>query len=389
MRYKLYGIVAIALLAAAGAGTVGAYQQVFTPAVWGTVQADRSGLLMDPGADVTVRGVTVGKVRQVQSDGDGAELTIALQPDQVSLIPANVTAQISAPTVFGAKFVELVPPADPSTQPITDGAIIQPTRLHAEMNDVFENLVSLLQSVDVAKLNASLGALSTALQGRGYEAGELVQQLNTYLQGLQPSVPALGRDISLLADVSNVYADATPDLLATANNAAGISNTLVAEQIPLQAFLLDISGLADNARGFLGDNAEGIHDSLATLAPVTALTAEYAPGFPCLFASVNKARRSLEPIVGGGQPGLHILAMVLPGQQPYEYPRNLPKVGLSDGPSCYGGPVTAETSPVPSVKFDDGSEPFNSSSDALSVGNPPLAVQLFGPAAQQVLGGAQ
>ena len=35
------------------------------------------------------------------------------------LIPANVLVDITSSTVFGAKFVELVPPAEPSAQSCT------------------------------------------------------------------------------------------------------------------------------------------------------------------------------------------------------------------------------------------------------------------------------
>ena len=35
--------------------------------------------------------------------------------------PANVLVNISSPTVFGAKFVSLVPPPDPSPQSLSAG----------------------------------------------------------------------------------------------------------------------------------------------------------------------------------------------------------------------------------------------------------------------------
>src|SRR5689334_21372299 len=106
-RYRLYGLLALVLVAAVTVSIIGAYNQVSTPVVKATVLADRRGLLTDPGADVTVRGVPVGKVREVLPDGDGAALTIALDPAQAESIPAGVTAEIVAPTVFGAKFVNL------------------------------------------------------------------------------------------------------------------------------------------------------------------------------------------------------------------------------------------------------------------------------------------
>ena len=43
-------------------------------------------------------------------------LKLEIDPDKIKYIPANVEAQIRATTVFGAKFVDLVYPSDPSPQ---------------------------------------------------------------------------------------------------------------------------------------------------------------------------------------------------------------------------------------------------------------------------------
>jgi phospholipid/cholesterol/gamma-HCH transport system substrate-binding protein len=381
VRYKLYGLVALLLIVAAVAAILGAYTQAFTPVVAATVRADRSGLLMDPGADVTLLGVTVGKVRAVRSDEDAAIVEVAFDRDLVDEIPANVTANLLAPTVFGAKYIDLVMPEQPSRQHVAAGAVIQPTTVGPEINSVFEDMVGLLRSIDPAQLNSALGALSTGLQGRGAQLGGTIEQFDAYLAALQPSLPALRSDISGVADVSNVYADATPDLLATAANTTATSRTLVEKEAQLAAFLVDLSGLADSTRGFLTDNEAGLHDSLATLAPVTALLARYSPQTTCLLASTNQVRPPLEQLMGGAQPGLHLLSSFLPGQDPYRYPRDLPKVAANSGPSCYGGPFAPGAPPGPYVKFDDGSHPFDSRSDGVTVGNPPLATQLFGPAA--------
>lgn len=82
-----------------------------------TLTADRSGLVMDSGAKVMMRGVQVGRVAQIgriEWAQNGASLRLEIDPDQIRYIPANVEAQISATTAFGAKFVDLVMPQNPS-----------------------------------------------------------------------------------------------------------------------------------------------------------------------------------------------------------------------------------------------------------------------------------
>ena len=359
------------------AGIIGlvilAYQQAFTPTVRATVVADRAGLLMYNGADVTLHGVTVGRVTSVTPAGGQAKLGIAIDPGRAGRIPANVEAAISDSTVFGPKYIDLVVPGHPSNQGIQAGQVIETASTPTEVNMVFQNLVAVLGSVHPAKLSATLGALSTALQGRGQELGSFIAELNSYLREFNPSLPALSRDLGTAPRVLSAYAAAAPGLVSTLGNLQVTSGTLASQQAQFDAFLLDLTGFSGNTRAFLAGNESALAGTLATLAPVTALAAEYSPEFPCLFASVadQNAMSTSSKIV------LH--TTILPGQQGYQYPRDLPKVAAASGPSCYGGPITpTEAANYPLITFNDGTGSYASHSDSLSPGSPPLAVQLFG-----------
>lgn len=61
-----------------------------------TVTSDRSGLVMESGAKVKMRGVQVGRVAGVAGGQDPVRLNLELFPDQIEHIPANVEAQIRA-----------------------------------------------------------------------------------------------------------------------------------------------------------------------------------------------------------------------------------------------------------------------------------------------------
>ncbi|MDT5017044.1 MAG: phospholipid/cholesterol/gamma-HCH transport system substrate-binding protein, partial [Mycobacterium sp.] len=72
-----------------------------------TLKSERSGLIMEPGNDVKLRGVVVGRVDSVQASDAPVSLMLDINSDQVKYIPANVEAEIKATTAFGNKFVEL------------------------------------------------------------------------------------------------------------------------------------------------------------------------------------------------------------------------------------------------------------------------------------------
>src|SRR4051795_10603520 len=93
-----------------------------------TLTSDRAGLVMETNAKVKLRGVQVGRVSEIAVGGkEGAPVSLKLQidSDQIKYIPANVEAQIRATTVFGAKFVDLVYPDDPSQQRLAAGAGVE------------------------------------------------------------------------------------------------------------------------------------------------------------------------------------------------------------------------------------------------------------------------
>lgn len=365
----------------------GSYTKAFTPVVRISVLADRAGLLMNDGADVTFRGVTVGQVRSVDHDGEQARLSVALDPEQVKRIPADVRAQILAPTVFGAKYVELVAGPSPGAVPIADGAVVRSAEVDTEVNDVFASLVSLLRSIDPAKLNATLGALATTLDGRGDETGAYLTQLNDYLTAFNPSLGDLEQVVADTGPVVDGYHAATPDLVRLLDNARVTSATLVDRHAALDAFFADVTGLAGNARTFLADNETGLRSALGNLTPVTGLLARYSPVFPCLFGQINRARSYMEATAGTKSAAIGLYVQLQPAQNGYSYPDNLPVVGADTGPSCYGGPYSLDRLPSPYVKFNDGSDIYPSTEDgAVKPGDPLLAVQLFGPYAGQVSG---
>jgi phospholipid/cholesterol/gamma-HCH transport system substrate-binding protein len=387
VRYQLLGVGGLVMVAVLVWLIVGSYAKAFTPVVHISVVSDRAGLLMNNGADVTFRGITIGQVRGVDRVGDNAKLSVALDPAQAQKIPADVRAEILAPTVFGAKYVELVAGQSSSAGPIREGAVVQPTQVDTEVNDVFASVVSLLQSIDPAKLNATLGALAGTLRGRGDQIGDYITQLNDYLTEFNPSLPQLKQVVADAGPVASTYAAATPDLMKVLDNARVTSATLVDQHAALDAFFVDVTGLAGNARGFLADNDAGLRQTLSSLTPVTGLLARYSPVFPCLFSQLNRARSYMEATVGSTRPTIGLFVQLEPAQNGYQYPKDLPKVAADPGPSCYGGPYALNQLPSPYVKFNDGSDIYPSKQDEpITLGNPPLAVQLFGPYAAQVSG---
>lgn len=159
-----------------------------------TLTSDRAGLVMETNAKVKLRGVQVGRVAAIQGGKEPVVLKLQIDPDQVKYIPANVEAQIRATTVFGAKFVDLVYPDNPSPQRLAAGQVLKSRNVSTEVNTVFENVVSVLNQIDTAKLNSTLSALAEGVRGQGEKIGQATTDANQVLLQLNPRSDTIRAD---------------------------------------------------------------------------------------------------------------------------------------------------------------------------------------------------
>ncbi|WP_233151303.1 MCE family protein [Mycobacterium lehmannii] len=370
------GLVAIIAIAAVVALAVALFRGDFTRTEPVTVITDRAGLVMNPDARVKLHGAQVGTVHSVEPLPDGrAAIHLAMDPSSMELIPANVRVDIASSTVFGAKSVALVPPPDPSPQALRAGQILDADHVTVEINTIFEQIVSVLNRIEPAKLNETLGSLASGLSGRGEKFGQTLSDLDTMLEKIDPSLGNLSHDIAVLPEVLEAYADASPDLLAIVDNATGISDTIVDKQQDLDTLLLSTIGLADIGDEVLAGNRKAITDVFDLLVPTTDLTNQYHPALNCVLAGmVPLATAAPSPV-----PGVLLLDSFVLGSERYRYPQNLPKVAAKGGPQCAGLPDVGYETRAPYVVSDIDASRAQYGNQGILLNSDALKQALFGP----------
>lgn len=373
----LTGLATVVALIAIVVVAVGLFRDSFRDTVAVTVVADRAGLVMNPDAKVKLNGAQVGKVAAIEALPDGgAALHLAIDPDAIDVIPANVGAEITSSTVFGSKFVELVSPAQPSPASLRAGTVIQGgDNVTVELNTVFEQLVSVLAKVEPAKLNQTLGALATSLDGRGDKFGQTLVNLDSALAKLNPALDNLNHELAIAPTVFGALADASPDLLATVENTTRIGDTLVERQGGLDALLLSAIGLAEVGTEVVSANRGPLTDVLRLLVPTTDLTNQYNPALTCGIGG-------LIPLATG--PGLAVPGAVLVqgfflGRERYRYPGNLPKVAAKGGPQCKDLPNVGYEVRPPYIVTDIGANQAQYGNQGILLNSDALKQALFGP----------
>jgi len=377
--YKLAGLVLLIVFAVVVALAYARFQGAFTPKTQLTMVSKRAGLMMNVGSKVTYNGVEIGQVVGVnEAEHDGlpaAELELDVNPKYIPIIPSNVDATIDASTVFGQKYVSFTTPDEPTDQPVAPGQEIkvkasdclespQPCPVSTESNTLFETIMSISEKVDPIKLNLTLSAAAEGLTGLGDKFGQSIVNGNAILDELNPQMPQLRHDIRSLADVGDVYANASPDLWDFLDNAVTTSRTLNEQRGDLDAALLASVGFGNTGADIFERGGPYLVRGAADLVPTSELLNEYSPGLFCTIKNFHDTAPIVSKTLGGNGYSLETITKLIGGPNPYVYPDNLPRVNARGGPAGAPGcwqEITRDLWPAPYLVVDTGASiaPYN------------------------------
>ncbi|MCZ8382590.1 MCE family protein [Mycobacterium sp. CPCC 205372] len=366
--YKLAGLVLVLILAVVTTLVWFQFRGDFAPREQLTMMSSRAGLNLDPGNKVTYNGVEIGRVAEVEAESVGeeprAKILLEVEPKYIDLIPQNVNADISATTVFGNKYVSFSTPENPSKQRISSSDVIDVTKVTTEFNTLFETVVDVAQQVDPIKLNQTLTAAAEALQGLGDRFGESVINGNEILAEINPQMPEIRRDVRGLADLGEVYADASPDLFDGLENAVTTARTLNQERGNLDAALMAAVGFGNTGGEVFERGGPYLVRGAEDLVPTSEILDEYSPALFCTIRNFHDVEPKIAASLGGNGYSLQTHSEVLGAGNPYVYPDNLPRVNARGGPEGRPGcwqPVTRDLWPAPYLVMDTGASiaPYN------------------------------
>jgi phospholipid/cholesterol/gamma-HCH transport system substrate-binding protein len=398
-RLRLTGVVFLAVIGVLIWFSLALYSKQFTTVDLVTLHTSNVGNELHPGAQVLVRGVQVGEVRSITANGNGATMQLALQPDMVSKLPANVTAEMVPTTLFGERNVDLTLPAAPVPQRLGNGSVISQNRSKdaIEVETVLNNLLPELTAVQPQNLSVTLTAIAQALQGRGTELGHTLVTLDTFLRKFTPDLPALDADIRELVQVTRTYNQAAPDIVAALNDFAFTAQTITQQQASLSALYSTLTQSDAQLSTFLAQNENNIIGLSTNGLPTLQILARYAPEFPCALQDLVKFEPAINKVLGAGttQPGLHVHVNV---HQPlgnaaeplgnYKPGLDTPKFGDNTGPHCYPVPfagITLNDGATPVTNFGAGAS-TTAAGTGSSLANTPAENELVNEISAPALG---
>jgi virulence factor Mce-like protein len=128
-----------------------------------------------PGFSVTLDGVVVGTVDEVELADDGVDITIAL--DEGQQVPGDAEARIVRASAIGEQRIDLEPTEGGEAPPYPDGSRV-PAAADAvppNVEEVITTVQNLLQALPTDDLNTVISESATALRGRAGDIHSLIR----------------------------------------------------------------------------------------------------------------------------------------------------------------------------------------------------------------------
>ncbi|NKR94734.1 MCE family protein [Rhodococcus hoagii] len=360
LRRRALGVAFFLVLALFLGGTIASYNKTFKHVVKVDLVTDTVGNALPRNADVKVRGLIVGEVREASTSNGKVTSVMAIDPDKADLIPSNTTARLLPKTLFGERYVDLVIPADPSPNPIEAGGTIYQDKSGnaVELGKMLDGLLPLLQAIPPESLASTLGALSQALDGRGEQLGVTLDQLDTIFAGVNTRMPDLQAGLQSFATFTQTYSDAAPQLVDALDNLRTTNATIVQERPSIDALISSVTSTGSSTADLLTTNRDALISIAADSREALEILARFSGTFGCTFANFADVMARTGAITGENSPnpGARATIELVNPRGRYLPNQDEPRLIDTRGPRCYEPPpLGTDIGQYPGGSIHDGS----------------------------------
>ena len=198
-------------------------------------------------ANVTYRGVAVGRVESVGLNPNG--VTAEMRLNSGTPIPSNVTATVKSVSAIGEQYVDLVPPADPSSAKLRNGFRIerQNTRIGQDVADLLKRSEALVNSLADTRLRELLHETFIAANGSGPELARLLDSARLLVDEANANYPQISQLIDQAGPLLQAQIRAGADIKSLSDGLARFTSEVRQADPQLRSTLATAPGAADEA----------------------------------------------------------------------------------------------------------------------------------------------
>ncbi|EUA37785.1 mce related family protein [Mycobacterium avium subsp. avium 2285 (R)] len=347
--------------------------------------AEAGGLI--PGAPVQVSGFRVGQVDSV--DLDGNKVLVSFNVDKHIRLGDRTEAAIKTKSLLGAKILEVTPRGDgQQSGPIPVERTLSPYQLPDALGD----LTATISGLNTDSLSQSLAVLSETFKDTPPDVRAAVEGVGRFSQTLDQRDAQLRNLLANANKVTGVLAQRSDQVVTLIADTNALLLQLQTQSSALDTVAGNISAVAQQLKGFIGENRDSLKPTLEKLNGALAIVDNHKQQVQDSIKKLNNYAMALGESVSSGPFFKAYLANLLPGQfvQPF-VDAAFSDLGLDPAtllPSQLKDPEVGQPGtpalPVPFPRTGQGGEPRMTVPDAIT-GKPgdqpcgPPGVPLPGP----------
>jgi phospholipid/cholesterol/gamma-HCH transport system substrate-binding protein len=303
-------------------------------------QLPRSGNLYAT-ANVTYRGIQVGKVTAVQPTSGGARATLSIE-DRYQ-IPIDASANVHSVSAIGEQYLDLVSTGDPGRH-FTNGQTITKSTVPAEIGPALDATNRSLQVLPREKISALLDETSQAVGGLGPALQQLVDSTQAIVHGFRDNLGPVDDIITHSAPILDSQATSAGPIKRWAANLNTVGAQVAEQDQALASSLQQAASTADAVNAVFSQVRDSLPQTLANLEVVFDMLKRY-------HANVEQLLVALPEVASVGE----TVTTLYPGKIALDF-----RASINEPPACLTGflpasqwrsPADTSTAPLPSGTY--------------------------------------
>lgn len=336
---------------------------------------ESGGIFTD--AEVTYRGVQVGRVTDMRLTRDGVDVELSIDKEH-DRIPDDALALVGNKSAVGEQYVELQPETDDGPY-LREGSEIasEKTETPVQTTELLTNLSNLVTSLPQSDVRTVISEAGAAFQGTGDDLAQIIDTQNSFIETADANFETTRRLIRDGRVVLQTQLDKESAIRSFSRDLALFTGTVADSDAALRRVIEEGSATADELRVFLEQNQVDLGELINNLVTTNEVVVKYLPGirqllvvYPYVVAGGYTVTREQGDGTYNARFGLVLTTdpkVCSEGYEDFRQPsdrENLPMptdVGCADGSTTLRGSEkapgragTAYRSPVASYDESDG-----------------------------------
>ena len=226
-------------------------------------------------ANVTYRGVTIGRVTAVEPTETGVRATMSIG-DQFK-IPVDASANVHSVTAVGEQYLDLVSDGNPGKY-FAPGQTITKSTVPSEIGPALDAANNALAALPADKIPVLLNETALAVGGLGPSLQRLVDGTQALVSDLKTNIQDVNDIIQNSAPVVDSQVNSGDAIARWAANLNSIASQAAAQDQALRSGLTQAAPTADAVTAVFSDVREALPQTLANLEIIIEMLKRYNKG---------------------------------------------------------------------------------------------------------------